>query len=1461
MKTEIFSSRQFPDWLAQSNISLALTTYQTGQLFFLGVNSKGQLSGFQRLYDRAMGLYTTTDRLYLSSKYQIWQFDNSLNQGALYNGYDKLYIPRIGYTTGDLDIHDIIVDKNERLIFVSTILNCLATVSQSKSCKPIWKPHFISRIINEDRCHLNGLAMVDGQAKYVSACSRSDMVDGWRDRRHGGGIVMEVQSNEIVCTGLSMPHSPRWYQDKLWLHNSGKGEFGYVDLQTGKFEPVTFCPGYLRGLAFHDNYAVVGLSKPRAADKTFSGLPLDDLLSEKDADARCGLMTINLNTGAIANWVRLEGLITELYDVQVIPQVKRPMALGFQTEEIAQLISLEPLEELFTNNNAQLILKSPKNQELARLTKTEKLRKITLNNNQEIAKIIDSAQGFYQQQNYQQAELLLKDALSLSRRHQGVKDNLIKVLKTLNRNEEILSLFSPQKQQFVATINLQKILVITNLYPPQELGGYGRSIYDFANILQQRGHTIYVLTSDAPYLGKITTDEVNINRQLQLWGTYENGYQTFSESGKIRTIIKHNDQIIKQAINQIAPDVCLIGNIDFLGEIIFQPLLTQEIPIIHHLGFDSLSYPVEKTPTNPLYHLATASQYVADNIRQKGYQLQDMTVIYPGAKVDLFSMPVLPKLDRLRIIYASLLIRSKGIETLLQALTILKQNNVEFTCSIAGDTLNQSYVNKLKKFVQQNNLEQQVSFLGLLSREELIDLYSTHNVLVFPAISPESFGISQVEAMAASLTVITSGVGGASEIIKDEINGLVFPPENASVLAEKLSSLLADKNRWQSLAIAGERTAKSQFDSQISVNLLEQKFAQLLQLKKQFKTQNKSLITNSNQAKKLFDQSGVYKQQGNFTQAEKALREVIKIQPDFVKAYNNLGTLLQNQGKIQEAKQYYEKTLQLNPNLAETISNLASIWQLEEKMKKAKQGYQEALKLKPDYVPALFNLGNIYEQEKRFGGAIECFTKVINLKPDYTEAYISLGHIYEYQEKLPVALECYQKALECNADLAHLQFNIAMVKLRSCNWDNYPSKLKDLLQLLDSYQQKGEFPAFNTFALNALPVSPEIHLAAAQSQAKNIENAIAPLKKHLSFSHSRPRNKKLRIGYISPDFREHAVGRLIYDLFIHHDRSQFKIYGYLTLDVNDHITEKIKQGCDEFVNLSTFSTQDSAQKIYSDRIDIMIDLAGYTIGHGANVLALQPAPIQVQWLGYPNTMGADFMQYYLADQTLITEEIAKFYTEKIVYLPHTFVASSLPISKQKLTRTQFGLPEDAFVFCCLNSHYKINPHQFAVWMNILEAVPNSVLWLGKGIGQENLVKEAEKRRIDSQRIIFAQKIVHDQYLARYALADLYLDTFIYNAGSTATAVLWAGLPMLTCLGNNNASRMGASICRSANLEEAVCHTVTEYQEKAIKLATNPDKLLAIRQRLQDSLVSADKYPPLFQIRSFVKNLENTLLQL
>ncbi len=345
-KLEISASRQFAAWLAEQQASLAFTTYQAGKVFLIGLRGDGRLSIFERTLNRCMGMVAEGNSLYISTLYQLWRFENALGPGEGHadgqgGAYDRAYVPQLGYITGDLDIHDLAIDGEGRLVFVNTLFGCLATVSDTHSFAPLWRPPFLSKLAAEDRCHLNGLAMRDGKPAYVTAVSQSDVADGWRDHRHDGGCVVDVVANEVIATGLSMPHSPRWYLERLWLHNSGSGEFGTLDLASGRFEPLAFVPGYLRGLAFSGNFALVGLSLARE-NKTFQGLALDERLQAKNATARCGIQVIDLTSGDIVHWLRIEGLVRELYDVVLLPGCRRPMAIGFKTDEIRRTISIAP---------------------------------------------------------------------------------------------------------------------------------------------------------------------------------------------------------------------------------------------------------------------------------------------------------------------------------------------------------------------------------------------------------------------------------------------------------------------------------------------------------------------------------------------------------------------------------------------------------------------------------------------------------------------------------------------------------------------------------------------------------------------------------------------------------------------------------------------------------------------------------------------------------------------------------------------------------------------------------------------------------------------------------------------------------------------------------------------------------------------------------------------------------------
>jgi uncharacterized protein (TIGR03032 family) len=340
-QSKLSVSRGFPNWLASVKASLAFTSYQTGPLFLVGLRNDKKVSFNQQNFVRAMGVHTDGSRLYVGGIAQIWRLENILKKNERANEhFDRVFVPRAAVTIGDIDVHEIGIDKFGRTIFVNTKYSCLATTSQTHSFRPLWKPKFISKLAAEDRCHLNGLCMVDGLPKYVTAVSRSDVLNGWRERRHEGGVLIEVETDRIVTDQLSMPHSPRFYDGKIWVLDSGRGFLIKVDPKTGKSEDVAFCPGFLRGLSFYRGFAVVTSSLPR--DGTFQGLQLDQNIKARDGEARCGIFVINVRTGDIVEWIGIDGHIKELFDVTIVPGAQCPMSIGLGSTEIQSMITFEP---------------------------------------------------------------------------------------------------------------------------------------------------------------------------------------------------------------------------------------------------------------------------------------------------------------------------------------------------------------------------------------------------------------------------------------------------------------------------------------------------------------------------------------------------------------------------------------------------------------------------------------------------------------------------------------------------------------------------------------------------------------------------------------------------------------------------------------------------------------------------------------------------------------------------------------------------------------------------------------------------------------------------------------------------------------------------------------------------------------------------------------------------------------
>jgi uncharacterized protein (TIGR03032 family) len=320
-------SRGFGDWLIEQQVGLVCSTYLTGYLLFIGVRANGTLVPSAAGFSHAMGLVADPQRIYLGTKNEIWRLENILKPDELANDmFDRFYAPRTAQMTGDINIHEMGVDANGDVLFINTRHSCLATISATHAFKPLWKPKFISRLAPEDRCHLNGLAMENGRARYVTACSTGDILESWRGGQRDAGVLIDIETDAIVADGFSMPHSPRVWGDSLYLLESGRGYLVRIDRQSGKREDMTFCPGFARGMAFVSHYAVVTVSLPRHAN--FGGLPLDATMKAGGAAPRCGLLIIDLRNGDIVQWFRIRGEVTELFDVGVIANIRCPRGIG-----------------------------------------------------------------------------------------------------------------------------------------------------------------------------------------------------------------------------------------------------------------------------------------------------------------------------------------------------------------------------------------------------------------------------------------------------------------------------------------------------------------------------------------------------------------------------------------------------------------------------------------------------------------------------------------------------------------------------------------------------------------------------------------------------------------------------------------------------------------------------------------------------------------------------------------------------------------------------------------------------------------------------------------------------------------------------------------------------------------------------------------------------------------------------
>ncbi len=588
-------------------------------------------------------------------------------------------------------------------------------------------------------------------------------------------------------------------------------------------------------------------------------------------------------------------------------------------------------------------------------------------------------------------------------------------------------------------------------------------------------------------------------------------------------------------------------------------------------------------------------------------------------------------------------------------------------------------------------------------------------------------------------------------------------------------------------------------------------------------------------------------QKGNDELAIDLISKAIVINSKDARSHYNLGFSLQKLKHYELALSCYEHATLLDPNYAIAFSNSAAILKELGKFDAALGSYNEALKLNPDNAEDYSNRAVVLTSLHRAEEAITDCEQAILLLPTFHKAHYNFGLALLALKKIDEAVSAFSKALSIYPKYEYLSGLLLHTQMKLCAWQDFQDKVSYLIENIHSgYKVSSAFPIF-AFAddLGIQRKSAEIWSA----DKHPFNSLLGPIKKH-------PRRPKIRLGYFSADFHNHATAYLMAELFELHDKEKFELIAFsFGPDTKDEMQIRVSKAFDHFINVANLSDLEIALLSRELGIDIAIDLKGVTQDYRLSIFSYRAAPIQVSYLGYPGTLGTDYIDYLIADKTLIPQQSQQHYSEKIVYLPNSYQVNDRQrvIAPTKFTKQELGLPEDAFVFCCFNNNFKITPDIFDSWVRILNAVEDSVLWLlqDNPTAAMNLQKEAERRGLDPARLVFAKRMNLPEHLARHNAADLFLDTTPCNAHTTASDALWAGLPLLTCMGKSFASRVAASLLNAIGLPELITETQADYEALAIDLAKTPAILKALKEKLERNRLST----PLFDTDFFTKNLE------
>ncbi len=622
---------------------------------------------------------------------------------------------------------------------------------------------------------------------------------------------------------------------------------------------------------------------------------------------------------------------------------------------------------------------------------------------------------------------------------------------------------------------------------------------------------------------------------------------------------------------------------------------------------------------------------------------------------------------------------------------------------------------------------------------------------------------------------------------------------------------------------------------------------ELEQLEAALESYDKSIELKADKAEAFCNRGMVLKALKLLDAAVLSYDKAIALNPEYAEAYYNRANALSELKQFDLALCSYDKSIELKPDYEDAYLNRGMALQEIRQIRQSLQCYNKAIELNPALAEAHYNKGNALLELRLFDDALNSLNESIRLKPDLVEAYVNRGNLLKELKQLEAALINYDIALNLKPDQAYLFGMRLNIKMQMCEWNEFHSDVASLSHKIENNEKAT--PCLPTLAL---PIAMSLQRKAAEIFVKDkypFNPILGPISK-------RVRANRIRVGYYSADFHNHATTYLMAELFELHDKSKFELIAFsFGPDRKDEMRERVLQAVDRFIDVTNISDMAVAQMSRGLRIDIAVDLKGLTKDTRLGIFSYRCAPIQVSYLGYPGTLGANYIDYLIADKRLIPTEAQKYYSENIIYMPNSYQVNDRKrvISNSQFTRQEMGLPDDAFVFCCFNNNYKITPLVFDSWMKILKAAGSSVLWLleDNSIAAANLRKEALSRGVDCERLVFAKRMQLSEHLARHKLAGLFLDTLPYNAHTSASDALWAGLPVLTCMEDSFASRVAASLLHASYLPELVTESLPEYEALAIELATNHAKLKAIKDKLELHKMTSS----LFDSRRFAKHIE------